>query len=261
MAKSNGSESQLVPIEPGAVAPVGGYESEAGGGFEEAGHDSFAVPMLRILHKQSPQCDATAGMYIEGAKQGSIFNTVTREIMDDVIVIPCHYRKTFLEWIPRTSGGGFVGEHKVKPAEAQPQSNGPDVMSNGNEIQETMNHYCLLMQSDMVSADPVLISMSSVQRRKSRNWMTAMRGKYGTRPDGTTFPLPMYACSYKLATVPEQNDKGNWAGWLIDPHQWVTDGSALFEKAKQLKKSCQDDVIEVNRDETVTIVEGDEQPY
>lgn len=250
MAKDTGN-GQLVPFEEKGMAPVGNYEAEAGQGMEEATHESFAIPMLRILHKQSPQCDATDGMFIEGAKQGSIFNTVTREIMDEAIVVPCHYRMTYLEWVPRTSGGGFVAEHRSIPQEARPQPSGPYLMPNGNEIQETMNHYCLLMRPDMSGADPILLSMASVQRKKSRNWMTAIRSKVGTRPNGETYPLPSFACSYKLTSVPEQNDKGNWAGWLIDAHQWVKEGSALYEAAKTLKKSVSADVVEVDRAEEI----------
>ena len=244
MAKND--NTQLIPIEPGAVGPVGGYESEAGAGYEEARPESYAIPMLRILHKQSPQCDETDGKYVAGAKQGSIFNTVTRGIMDEVILIPCHYRMTYIEWRPNRDG--FVMEHRIRPSDGVPQKNGPDLMPNGNEIQETMNHYCLMMRADMSGADPVLVSFTSVQRSKSRNWMTTMRGKVGTRPSGDTYPLPMFACSYKVTTVPEQNEKGNWAGWLIDPYQWVKEDSALYKAAKVLKQSCEDNVVEVDRD-------------
>lgn len=249
MAKEDKGNGQLVPFEAGGMTSTGGYEAEAGQGMEEATHESFAIPMLRILHKQSPQCDPDNGVYVQGAKQGSIFNTITREITDEVIVVPCHYRMTFIEWVPRTSGGGFVAEHRTMPLESKAQSKGPNLMPNGNEVQETMNHYCLLMRPDMSGADAVLISMASVQRKKSRNWMTAIRGKVGTRPNGETYPLPSFACSYRFTTVPEQNEKGNWAGWLIDAHQWVKEGSALYDAAKALKKSVSVDVVEVDRSE------------
>lgn len=249
MAKQTAKDNQqLVPMDQAGGLVLGGYEDDARDGFQESSQESFAIPMLRILHKQSPQCDPDNGLYVTGAKQGSIFNTVTREIFDNVIVVPCHYRMTYIEWVPRTAGGGFVAEHRVKPADAVPQHNGPDLLPSGNEVVETMNHYCMVLKPDGSGADPVIISMTSVQRKKSRNWMTTMRSMQGQRADGSFYPMPMYAVSYRLSTVPEQNEKGNWAGWLIDKHGWVKEGSALYLASKELKKACQTDTVEVERE-------------
>ena len=54
--------------------------------------------------------------YVEGAKPGMIYNTVTSECFDGkkgIKVIPCYYKKDFPEWSdrgdgPRCSGGKFI---------------------------------------------------------------------------------------------------------------------------------------------------------
>ncbi|HSH65320.1 MAG TPA: hypothetical protein VLB84_05840, partial [Bacteroidia bacterium] len=55
-------------------------ESDFGAGFEDASQNSFSIPILRILQDQSPQVKRHNEKYIEGAKPGMIFNTVTKEV-------------------------------------------------------------------------------------------------------------------------------------------------------------------------------------
>ena len=78
------------------------YSTGEADGFEESDSDSYAIPRLKLLQKLSPEVDEDNGEYIEGAKHGQFFNTATGELFPDgVKVIPCHYRRSFIEWVPR----------------------------------------------------------------------------------------------------------------------------------------------------------------
>ena len=228
---------------------LAGYDDDLGQGMEEARPEHFSIPRLVILHKQSPQCDTDNGAFVPGAKQGSMFNTVTKAIYDEVILIPCFFRQTWIEWIPRTKGGGFVHQHMSHPRDANTQVGGPEMMPSGNELVDTYNFFCMMMREDNSGADPVMLGFTSVQRRKGKDWLTTINQKTATRPDGSIKSLPSYACSYKMSTVPESNDKGNWAGWKIDAHLWVPATSPLYTAAKAFYQACSKDVVIVEYDQ------------
>ena len=86
-----------------------GMDASDGGGFENADSDSFSVPFIKVLQKLSPVVDEDHEDHIDGAKAGMFYNTVTNELFPDgLTVIPCHYARVFIEWVPRESGGGIV---------------------------------------------------------------------------------------------------------------------------------------------------------
>ena len=54
------------------------------------------------------------------------------------------------------------------------------------------------------------------------------------RKDKTRFKAPMYSHTYKVTTIPESNDKGNWRGLKI-VLDGVIDDSELFQAAKAFR--------------------------
>ena len=65
-------------------------------GFENMTQDDLALPFLRILGQLSPQVTQGDAKYIEIAKPGNIYNTVTNDLFDGkkgIKVIPCYYKK------------------------------------------------------------------------------------------------------------------------------------------------------------------------
>ena len=86
-------------------------EGQSGAGFEDTDADDYAIPFVAVLQKGSPQVDPDDGAYINGAKPGLFYNTVTGELFKDITVIPCARRREFVEWVPRDEGGGLIGRH------------------------------------------------------------------------------------------------------------------------------------------------------
>lgn len=244
------------------------FEDDAGQGFENTDIDSFAVPFLVIAQSNSPQVDPDQAEFIEGLKQGMLFNTVTGDIYEarkkdgnGVLVVPCAYQRQFIEWAPRGTGsGGLVEIHDVEEGLALSKTlvenkEGRRVLPNGNTLADTRMHYVLMQHTDG-SWIPVIISMSSTQVKKSRRWMTVMDNIKFTRQDGSKFTPAMYSHTYKVSSVPESNEKGNWHGFDITKHDIVS-SSELYDQAKKFKDKVAAGAVEVaqpvNEDDTPDI--------
>lgn len=210
---------------------------DVGVGFEGADSDAFAVPFLRILQAGSPQCKRSEGAYIKGAEEGMILNTVTQELMDGddgITVVPVMYQRQLIEWQLREAGGGLVAVHAPDPElmdSCIKDDKGRDILQNGNQLVDTRNHYVIQVK-DTGEFVPAIISLSSTQLKKSRQWMSMMQQKR-INIGGVLKQAPMYAYSYHLTTVPESNDKGSWFGWRIGNSERVTDPE-LVEAARNI---------------------------
>ena len=117
---------------------------DSGAGVSNMGMDDVAVPYLYVLQTNSPQVNPDHDAYIDGAKAGMFFNNVSMEIYDGrnegLIVIPCAYERKYVEWVPRDSGGGFVGEHDIDSgilSECTPNEKGIPCLKSGNLVIET----------------------------------------------------------------------------------------------------------------------------
>lgn len=214
----------------GTALAVLNIEADAGVGFEGADRDSYAIPMLTILQKMSPQCDESDGAFVDGAKPGMFFDNVNERVLDGkagVTVIPVAFKRSFIEWRTREAGGGFVAEHDVADGtelmrQTTRNEKGHDILPNGNQLADTRQHYVLIVEADG-GTSPALISFTSTQTKKSKRWMTAMNNRKMKRADGSVFTPPMFASKFRLTTVPESNDKGSWSAWKIEPAGDVTD--------------------------------------
>ena len=240
MAPVEGGEGKaLVAANGGALATM--FEETEGGGFEGVDESSFAIPFLIILQSGSPQCKKSDGAYIKGAEEGMLYNTVTGELYDGdegLRVIPCFFKRTFIEWGDRDAGGGFKGEHKPTDtivSTIQRDDRGRDVLPNGNLLTDTRTHYVLVLKEDG-SFSPAVVAMSSTQVKKSRQWMSKMDGIKFRNGAGQLYTPPMFSHSYLLQTTAEQNDQGSWFGWKIGSAELIEDPQ-LFAAAKEFKRA------------------------
>lgn len=236
-ASSNALSNDV--LSGGALAAM--FEEEGASGFENADANAYAIPFLQILQSMSPQCKKSEGAYIKGAEEGMLFNTVTQEVVDteknDFRVVPCYYRRAFVEWAPREAGGGYRGEHAPTDPIVSTTTRGEkgDILPNGNYLVDTRYHYVLIVKPDG-SWSPAVISFTSTQVKKSRQWMSRMDGIKFRNASGQMYTPPMYSHSFQVLTQPEKNDKGSWYGWKIGDAARIED-TALFQAAKELKRA------------------------
>jgi hypothetical protein len=231
-----------------AQLPAGiDFSDDLGGGMEGADRDSFAIPFLRVLHKQSPQCDEADPNYIEGAKQGKLFNSVTLQLFDGeegVLFVPCAFQRRFLRWGPRSGdGAGYKGEYlpedvarmrdegEVKELDGRlffPLDNGEVSEKKCDRLADTRSHFGLILDGDEVHQ--VVLALSSTQIKKSKQLMSMLSAVRVQGPNGLVSP-PTWANKVRITTVPESNDQGSWHGVKFAPEGFV-DSADLYNAGK-----------------------------
>ena len=191
------------------------FEADANQGAQNISQEDLALPFLKILGQLSPEVNKRDGKYVEGAEPGKIINTVTNELFDSIDVIPCHYKRQYIEWQDRgTSSGAPVAIHEADSDIISQTTRGKDYkdrLPNGNYLDNTANHFVLVVGKNPQTA---LISMKSTQLKVSRKWNSMMMGIKMQGKNGLFTP-PTYSHIYNLKTVQMSNDKGTWFGWDI----------------------------------------------
>jgi len=191
------------------------FEADANQGAQNISQEDLALPFLKILGQLSPEVNKRDGKYVEGAEPGKIINTVTNELFDSVQVIPCHYKRQYVEWQDRgTSSGAPVAIHEADSDIVSQTTRGKDYkdrLPNGNYLENTANHFVLVVGKNPQTA---LISMKSTQLKVSRKWNSMMMGLKMQGKNGLFTP-PTYSHIYNLSTVQMSNDKGTWFGWDV----------------------------------------------
>lgn len=185
---------------------------DLGKGVSTAQEDNL-VPLIYVLQALSPQVNKRNPSYIEGAEPGSILlRNAPRPVVDGeegVLFQPCYFSKDWVEWVPRDSGGGFVGRHAELPSEAKKTADPKNpnkvkyVLPNGNELIETRYHVGFALVDG--AALPYVIPMTSSGHTISKQWMVLMNGK---QHNGK--PLPSFAGLYRLRTKERSNTAGTW---------------------------------------------------
>jgi hypothetical protein len=103
--------NQVATKTEGALATVN-FEADANKGAQNISQEDLALPFLKVLGQLSPEVNKRDGKYVEGAEPGKIINTVTNELYDMLTVVPCHYKRKYIEWQDRgTSTGAPVAIH------------------------------------------------------------------------------------------------------------------------------------------------------
>ena len=206
--------NQVATKKEGALA-TNLFEADAAQGAQNISQEDLALPFLKILGQLSPEVNKRDGKYVEGAEPGKIINTVTNELYDSLQVIPCHYKRQYIEWQDRgTSTGAPVAIHDADSDIISQTTRGKDYkdrLPNGNYLDNTANHFVLLCGKNPGTA---LISMKSTQLKVSRKWNSMMMGLKMQGKNGLFTP-PTYSHIYNLKTVPMSNDKGAWFGWDV----------------------------------------------
>ena len=176
--KDGQSNEVAIKKEAGAVAAIN-IEQFADEGFDNVDSKSLALPFLKVLGQLSPQVTQGDSQFIDSARPGMIYNTVTNELYngaEGMNVIPCFYKLEYIEWKDRDKGA--VAPVNVYPSDSDIMSkttrgeDGKDRLENGNYVEETASHYVMVVEEDKSST--ALITMKSTQRKKSKKWNSMM---------------------------------------------------------------------------------------
>jgi len=231
--------NNVVKKEEAGLPAASMFEADANQGIENMSQDDIALPFLKVLGQLSPEINKVHAKYKEGAEPGMILNTVSGQLYDGskgVDVIPVHYRRQLVEWQDRgSSTGAPVAIHNAESdimSKTTRDKSYKDRLPNGNYIENTANHFVVLLSKSPTTA---LISMKATQLKISRKWNSMMMGLKLQGKNGLFTP-PTYSHIYKLKTVQMSNDKGTWFGWDVSTVGPVQD-KAVYEIAKNFAAS------------------------
>ena len=199
------------------------------------------IPFVRVAQSLSPQLNKKKGEYIDGLETGDAYNTLTGERWageTGLVVVPCYQTTKYLEFVPRTSGGGFRGE--IGPNDPILQRTSRDgskeILPNGNELVKSDQHFCLIVGEDGMT-QPVVIDMKSTQLKVSRRWKTQIAMQKIKHPGtGAIITPPVFATMWRLNTVEETNDKGDFYNWAVEKVGTV-ESRDLLQEAKAFRDS------------------------
>lgn len=255
--------------EPGAnelmsaedLAEIAG---DAGKGKETVTTSDMALPFLTILQALSPQVNKRGGEYIDGAEPGMILNTVTNALYNELLVVPASYKTRYTEWKPRDQGGGLVkdwGEDSSMHDKCTRDERNRVVTPAGTNITKSATFFGLIHPSQ----ERCIIAFSSTQLKKGRQWVTQSMNDRITGPGGKKIDTPLFFRAYKLTTVAESNDKGDWFGWRIEPMNkplmMMAEGRAFYAEAKKLAYDVASKKVIAKAEGLATESDGEKVPF
>ena len=206
---------------------------DTGRGSENVTHEDIVIPRLEIVQSLSPARDKNDDGYIEGAEEGHLFNTLTRNLYgESVIVVPVDFFKQYLVWKDRKAGGGFRGAFNTRAeAEARVEEavEAGDDRRDDLDIIDTDQHIAMVVHSDG-STEEVAMSMARSKKKISRQLNSMVRMRGGDR----------FSSAYYLETYQDENDNGDkYQNYRFKPAGYVSD--ELHEKALALYKAMKAD--------------------
>lgn len=214
---------------------------DAGAGQEFIGREDVALPFIKLLQSTSPEIQKRDPKFIENAESGMFFNTVTEELFDGekgMTIIPCLYEKTFIEWIPRERGGGFVAEHRTREdaiANADPK----------NDVNDTANHYVLVKTEDG-RWQQALFPMTSTKLGASRRLNALCLMKTVEDPDSDErFTPPNFGYQYLVTSIETENDKGRFFIPKVSDTGPV-ENMAIYQEARKFYRLCKEGAVRVD---------------
>jgi hypothetical protein len=242
-----------------ALAPVYDYGQYDGAGFEDTGREDFAMPFLYVLQSNSPIVEKGE---VDEARPGVLINSVTQELYPavkakndlGVVFVPCHRVHNFVEFKPRTQGGGFVGQHEVESevvAWAQRNCKFGDFKTQaGNELTEVFSFFGLLVKEDG-SAEPIILPFSSTKIKVYKQLMTRLTQIKVPTPAGPKRPA-LFAHRLRINTERQENDSGAFYNLIITfdgdnaVQARIDPSSELFQEAANLYDMCRSGMAKAN---------------
>ena len=216
------------------------FVADSGMGLENMDKGDLALPFLKLLQSGSDETKKKHAKYVDGAEAGMFYNTVTKKLYDGekgIEVIPVFYKMTYPEWAPfeRREGRPISNDRGPEILKETTQNNSnKDVLSNGNEIIKTANHFVIINGE---RPEKALMTMKSTQLKVSRGWNSLMEDQFETDPKtGKSIPAPMFSRVYRLKSVENAGSNFSWHGYNITMVKKVDD-VGLYQMARDFYNS------------------------
>lgn len=248
MAKKKDEETALAKTEaPGALAPMPDFIPRGSEGTEHMTRDDVQIPRIAIAQGLSPQVNPDDDLYIDGLKQGDMFNTLTGQILGrgplDFHIVRAD-KPRYIEFNDRDEGGG-VKDMNVPPGD-------PRTLFRTDEDGQSLPPLATKFYDYFVVPVPLpeeagsgfnlvlALSMkgSQIKVAKQFNMLIKSRG------------AAVYGGRYSVTTVSEKNSKGSFYNFKVEvcrDQPWAESAEQLAF-LKTLFESMKDKVLKVDRE-------------
>lgn len=208
----------IVKTPENTVSTAVDYGADVGAGFENQTNSDISIPFLSVLQSNSPQITER-----EDARPGMLLNTVTEELFSGKIgrlFVPALTKHVYVEWKPRSAGGGMVAIHPVESEVAKKAVTGGTFGKykvGDNDLVETFYMYGMLLNEDSTPDIMAVISFSSTKIGVYKRANTKIRMFQLPQPDGRKVTPPLFAHRLRITSVSEKNAKGDYFNFDIQP--------------------------------------------
>lgn len=236
MSNKNATKPQAQePQAPAVVeANLPAYMKKGARGAENVGQEDLVIPRLEIVQSLSPCRKRGDPAFIEGAEEGMMYNSVTRELYGrEVTLVPVAYKKDFLLWKDRKKGGGLRG---VFPT-AELAEDARQQLEDRDDVEaiDTAQHFCYLVKPNG-QIEEIVVSMSKTKMKVSRKWNTLIR----------IAEVDSFAKMYKMSGVMQTNaNNEDFYNFEIAPLPGFVD-EQLYNRAEKLWEMIQKGAVKAS---------------
>jgi hypothetical protein len=192
-------------------------------GTENIGND-IKFPALKLAQSMTPEAKRTESAYIDGLREGDLFNSITREIYGEdpvrfIIVNSLGHR--FVEFDPED--GKVVLDGNVP--DGDPRTEFTEEERDGKKVRvkpratKFIDYLIMLLHDGDRKPELMTLSLKSTQLKKATQLNTILK----------LADLPSFAFVIKGTPGPEKGKKGNYFGWQFSPAGWPSE--ALYNAA------------------------------
>lgn len=243
------------------------FDADAGQGMEDMSADDIQIPRINIIQSLSPQRSKTKAEYINGCEEGQIFENGSKQLWDGgegILVVPVKFHKSYLEWAPRDTGKGLVKHHGNDSSvydSIEPNERYQRFTKEGNEIIPTAEYFVYVIDPAAGTFRPCVLSMSKSAIKHAKRWnlmANQLQDVHPANPANKHWNAPLFWGVYRLKTVPESNNQGEWYRWEIEAagtiKQFEEIWRDLYKSAQSFRKAIQSGEVKVREP-----VENDQQ--
>lgn len=181
-------------VAAGAADVPDYIRQDAARGSENVGTNDIVIPRIELVQALSKCLKEGAAEYIEGAKPGHLYNSVTRTLYGPSIeVCPVFFKKQYLCWQELDKGGGFAGAYDTM-AEAEEQIARQENPENWEAV-ETHQQIVLIVNRETGEASEAVMSCAKTKQKVSRRWNSLIR----------TMGFDRFSRTYEIFGVDETN--------------------------------------------------------
>lgn len=182
-------------------------------GLEDVDQSDILIPRLGLCQALSPQKRKSHSTYIEGLKEGDLFNTVTNQIYGpELDVILLFFFKNRIKYFDIDAGGGIdcISANGIDGGRISPDGcsvckysmfgNGEEIVEGEKQDAPSCTMYHNLMSFVPTDYTPIAISFKSTGLKVTKQLLAQIRMSR----------LPMYAKRYKITVSDAKKGDMEW---------------------------------------------------